>query len=69
MNGVIPICHEGCTLRIWIAVTGEQAGRLWRDRRAEFMGLEPVLDADGAPATFSGWYNEWLDGSIRAVFG
>jgi len=69
MNGVVPICHEGCALRIWIVVTGDQAGRLWRDRRAEFRGLEPLLTTDGAPATFSRWYNEWLDRSIRAVFG
>jgi hypothetical protein len=24
MNGAIPICHEGCALRIWLVVTGEQ---------------------------------------------
>jgi len=58
MNGAVPICHEGCALRIWIVVTGEQAGRLWRDRRAEYMGVEPLLTADGAPRTFSRWYNE-----------
>ena len=61
MNGALPICHEGCALRIWIVVTGEQAGRLWRDRRAEFKGVQRVLAADGTPATFSRWYNEWLD--------
>ena len=69
MNGAIPICHEGCALRIWLVVTGEQGGRLWRDRRAEFMGVEPICTADGAHATFSRWYNEWLDRSVRAVFG
>jgi hypothetical protein len=25
MNGAIPKCHEGCALRIWLVVTGEQA--------------------------------------------
>lgn len=69
MNGAVPICHEGCALRIWLVVAGEQAGRLWRDRRAEFMGVEPVRTADGAHATFSRWYNAWLDRSVRAVFG
>lgn len=67
MNGAVPICHEGCALRIWMVVTGEQTGRLWRDRRAEYMGVEPVLLADGSPATFSRWYNEWLDSCVQAA--
>jgi hypothetical protein len=67
MNGAVPICHEGCAIRIWFAVAGEQAGRLWRDRRAEYMGVEPVLTADGAPATFSRWYDEWLESAVRAA--
>jgi hypothetical protein len=28
MNGVVPICHEPCFFQIWIALTGERAGRL-----------------------------------------
>ncbi len=67
MNGAIPICHEGCALRIWIVVTGEQTGHLWRDRRAEFMGVERVLTADGTHATFSRWYNQWLDDCLQAT--
>lgn len=67
MNGAVPICHEGCALRIWLVVAGEQAGRLWRDRRAEYMGVEPMLTSDGAPATFSRWYDEWLERAVRAA--
>jgi len=61
MNGAFPICHEGCALRVWLVVTGEQAGKLWEDRRSEYAGLRPVRLADGSDATFSGWYKEWLD--------
>jgi hypothetical protein len=61
MNGALPICHEGCALRIWLVVTGKQAGRLWEDRRSEYKGLRPVRLADGSAATFSEWYSEWLD--------
>lgn len=61
MNGALPICHEGCALRIWLVVTGEQAGRLWEDRRSEYKGLRPVLLAGGLVASFSEWYSEWLD--------
>jgi len=61
VNGAFPICHEGCALRIWLVVTGEQAGTLWEDRRSEFAGLRPVQLCNGLPATFSEWYKEWLD--------
>jgi len=61
VNGAFPICHEGCALRIWLVVTGEQAGRLWEDRRSESAGLRPVRLSDGSAATFSEWYKEWLD--------
>jgi len=61
MHGAIPICHEGCALRIWLVVSGEQAGKLWEDRRSEYKGLKPVRLMDGSRATFSGWYKEWLD--------
>lgn len=61
VNGAFPICHEGCALRIWLVVTGEQAGRLWEDRRSERAGLRPVQLHDGAMGTFSEWYKEWLD--------
>ena len=40
---------------------GEQAGKLWEDRRGEYGRLNPVYLTDGPPATFSRWYEEWLD--------
>lgn len=67
LNGAIPICHEGCALRIWLVVTGIQAGYLWEDRRSEHNGLHPVMLADGSPATFTGWYQQWLDKCVATV--
>ena len=61
VNGAVPICHEGCALRIWLVVTGKQAGQLWEDRRSEYAGLRPIRLADGSAARFSQWYMEWLD--------
>ena len=61
VSGAVPICHEGCALRIWLVVTGEQAGKLWEDGRSEYTGLRPVWLSDGFSATFSEWYKEWLD--------
>ena len=61
INGSFPICHQGCALRILLVVSGDQAGYLWDDRRSEYGGIKPIRLADGSPATFSGWYREWLD--------
>lgn len=67
INGAIPICHEGCALRDWLVLTGNQAGRLWHDGRSDYAGLRPLKLADGSPATFSLWYNEWLDGALASM--
>jgi hypothetical protein len=64
MNGAIPICHEGCALRIWLVVSGSQAGYLWRDSRADYAGLTPLCLRNGTGATFSSWYNEWLEAAL-----
>jgi hypothetical protein len=69
MNGAIPICHEGCAQRIWLVVTGEQAGRLWRDTRSEDTGIAPLLLSNGSKATFATWYSEWLTRSLQALSG
>jgi hypothetical protein len=70
MNGAQPICHEGCALRIWLVVTGVQAGRLWHEGRGDdHTGVKPLRLSDGSAATFSGWYNEWLERAVQSVFG
>jgi hypothetical protein len=65
LNGAIPICHQGCALRIWLVVTGEAAGQLWDDRRSEYGGIRPLRLADGSTATFDRWYDEWVHGCMR----
>lgn len=61
VNGAIPICHEGCAIRIWLVVSGPQSGSLWEDRRSELKGLMPLRLIDGSRATFETWYDEWMD--------
>jgi hypothetical protein len=29
MNGALPICDQGCLLRIWLVVSGDEAGYVW----------------------------------------
>jgi hypothetical protein len=67
VNGAIPICTEGCALRTWLVLTGDQAGRLWYDGRADCKGLAPLLLSNGTPATFSPWYTDWLENALRRV--
>jgi len=66
VNGAIPICHEGCAIRIWLVVAGAQAGNLWEDRRSENGGLRPLRLSDGSIATFASWYDEWMNGCMAA---
>jgi len=56
INGAFPICHIGCGIRIWLVVSGDEAGHLWRDGRADYAGLSPLTLKDKSLATFSSWY-------------
>ncbi len=67
MNGAIPICHMGCALRIWLVITGDEAGHLWRDGRAEDTGVSPLTTNDDSRLTFTVWYRSWLEESLRIL--
>jgi hypothetical protein len=67
LNGAIPICHQGCALRIWLVVTGETTGHLWDDRRSEYEGIRPLKLKNGLPAAFGTWYLEWLQDSLTTA--
>jgi hypothetical protein len=62
VDGAIPICHLGCAFRIWLIVSGLEAGNLWQDDRASDGGWEPL----GQPRIgFLEWYRHWLGGANR----
>jgi hypothetical protein len=67
IDGAFPICHLGCALRIWLVVSGDEAGKLWLDRRADYRGISPLTLKNDSVATFSSWYLEWLDDAIHAL--
>jgi hypothetical protein len=67
VNGAIPICDEGCALRVLLVVTGREAGFLWEDRRSEYGGLKRLRLADGSPATFARCYEEWLNSCLATL--
>ncbi|WP_434743031.1 SMI1/KNR4 family protein [Micromonospora sp. SH-82] len=59
--GLLYLCHRGCALRDALVVTGPARGTMWADDTAEEGGFVPLLDADGGPLGFAGWYRRWLD--------
>ena len=65
MNGAIPICHEGCAIRIWLVVNGPMIGQLWEDLRADQQGIHPLKDTAGNIHSFSSWYLEWLNNPLK----
>ena len=67
VNGAIAISHIGCALRIWLVVSGSEAGHLWRDDRADFQGLYPLSAADGGRLSYVSWYTEWLREAIQQI--
>jgi hypothetical protein len=40
-------CHRGGALRLWLVVSGGEAGNVWCDDRADYMGITPILWHDG----------------------
>jgi hypothetical protein len=65
VNGAIPICHLGCAIRIWLVISGPERGRVWLDKRTDYQGLTPLLDADGKGLCFLAWYRAWIEESLR----
>ena len=66
-EGGFPICHIGCAKRIWLVVTGPEAGNVWQDDRAEDGGVYPMRDAEGRRLTFAAWYMAWLDEALKQL--
>jgi len=60
-TGAICICHEGCAIRDWLVVTGEERGRIWLDDRASDGGLIP------REMTFADWYLKWLSVTTQSL--
>jgi hypothetical protein len=67
MNGAIPICHEGCALRDWLIITGQEAGNVWSDLRVDYEGIQPRKDKNGHKLDFCAWYIDWLDENLTKL--
>ena len=60
-NGLLALCHEGCSAYTALVVSGPHRGQLVGvslDMMGELFPLDPDID-------FLGWYESWLDAVIR----
>jgi hypothetical protein len=67
MNGSVPINHQGCNHRLWLVVTGAEAGNVWCDERADQSGLFPLRMPGRERVTFLAWYRSWVDEALTLV--
>jgi hypothetical protein len=51
---------KGTATLVWLIVTGDEAGQIWRDFRADKDAPEVIEDDDREPITFNRWYEAWL---------
>lgn len=65
VNGAIPLCDMGCALRQWLVISGDEAGHVWNDFRADERGLSPVQIGSLQRVTFLQWYQSWLDDALK----
>ena len=61
IKGSMRICHYGCAIYFLLVVTGNNAGQIWVDDRANDSGIYPAISKlTGQQMTFFEWYDEWL---------
>lgn len=69
VNGAIPVCHAGCAVRIWLVVSGKEAGNLWWDDRASDGGFFPASMSGSSRLQFLAWYQRWLNEALSDTAG
>jgi hypothetical protein len=66
ITGSMRICHYGCAIYYLLVVTGNNAGQIWMDDRANDNGIYPAISKSaGRRLTFLEWYDEWLTESLN----
>jgi len=66
ITGSIRICHYGCAIYYLLIVTGNTAGQIWVDDRANDFGIYPAISkSTGRQLNFIEWYDEWLTDSLK----
>lgn len=61
INGCLQICHIGHGCTYLLVVNGSERGKIWTDDRADYGGINPLLDDNGLAISFERWYLDWLE--------
>lgn len=64
-DGAIPLGDVGCCLLQWLVITGDEAGHVWNDFRADRRGILPLQIGSLQRVTFLQWYQSWLDSALN----
>ena len=65
ITGCLQICHIGHGATYLLVVNGEEYGNIWLDERADYGGIEPLLNEKGERVSFISWFTEWLDEAVQ----
>ncbi len=60
IHGCLQICHIGHGCTYLLVVNGVEYGNIWIDERADYGGINPLLDSNGLRVSFEDWYTKWL---------
>lgn len=61
ISGCLQICHIGHGCTYLLVVNGCEYGNIWTDDRADYGGINPLLNKEGMKVTFIDWYINWLN--------
>ena len=67
VDGAFPIAHQGCAIRNYLVVSGDERGNVWVDDRANDNGIYPETMNSSSRVTFLEWYLSWLDEALAKV--
>ena len=67
VDGAFPIAHQGCAIRNYLVVSGDERGNVWVDDRANDNGIYPETLNSSSRVTFLEWYLSWLDEALAKV--
>lgn len=61
LDGCLQIAHIGHGCTYLLVLNGSDAGYMWTDDRADYGGINPLLDSNGNKMDFMEWYMGWLN--------
>lgn len=60
LDGCLQIGHIGHGCTYLLILNGPESGNIWTDDRADYGGINPMVDSNGNKMDFMKWYMNWL---------